>query len=175
MRALADATRIRDFMRALGRAASAPGQVFLTGGASAVLLGWRNTTVDIDIKVVPEQDRVFRVIPELKDSLQINVELASPDDFIPVPAAWESRSLFITQEGPLAFRHFDFVSQALAKIERGHTQDQLDVQEMLTRGLVKAGVLQDAFEEVVSQLYRYPAIDPPAFRRALEAALSGTR
>ena len=63
MRALADAARIRTFMRELGRAASAPGQVYLTGGATAVLIGWRDTTVDVDLKMVPEQDRVFRAIP----------------------------------------------------------------------------------------------------------------
>ena len=172
MRALADAARIRTFMRELGRAASTPGQVYLTGGATAVLIGWRDTTVDVDLKMVPEQDRVFRAIPGLKESLQLNVELASPDDFIPVPDGWQDRSAFIAQEGLLSFRHFDFVAQALAKIERGHAQDLLDVREMLTRGMVSVAGLRDSYEEIDAQLYRYPAIDPPAFRRSLEDALA---
>jgi len=100
MRQLADASRIRQFMRALGRAAHAPGQVFLTGGATAVLLGWRDSTIDVDIKIVPDQDRVFRAIAELKESLRLNVELAAADDFIPVLDGWESRSPFVAQEGP---------------------------------------------------------------------------
>ena len=39
-------------------------------------------------------------------------------------------SPFIVKEGPLAFRHFDLYAQALAKIERGHAQDLVDVREM---------------------------------------------
>jgi hypothetical protein len=172
MRQLADASRIRQFMRALGREAQAPGRVFLTGGATAVLLGWRDSTIDVDIKIVPDQDRVFRAIAALKESLQLNVELAAPDDFIPVPDGWESRSPFVTQEGRLAFHHFDLVAQALAKIERGHAQDLLDVREMLARGLVETSGLRRAFSEIEPRLYRYPAIDPGAFRRALEVALA---
>lgn len=41
MRELADADRIRAFMRALGEEASEPVRVYFTGGAAAVLLGWR--------------------------------------------------------------------------------------------------------------------------------------
>ena len=155
-------------MRELGAAAVAPGQVFLTGGASAVILGWRATTVDVDLKLVPDQDAVLRAIPRLKEALELNVELASPDHFIPVPLAWMERSPFISQEGPLTFRHFDFASQALAKIERGHTQDLADVAEMLSQGLVTRDRLLEDFAGIEPQLYRYPAIDPPSFRRAVE-------
>ena len=54
MRELADEERIRRFMRALGDAASREGECFLTGGATAVLLGWRATTLDVDIRLEPE-------------------------------------------------------------------------------------------------------------------------
>lgn len=172
MRRLADATRIRALMRALGRAASSPGQVFLAGGATAVLLGWRDTTVDVDLKLVPDQDAVLRAIPALKESLALNVELATPDDFIPVPPGWQERGLFIAHEGQLTFRHFDLASQALAKIERGHAQDMKDVAEMLSRGLVDREGLRSDFEAIWPFFYRYPALDPSAFRRALDAALA---
>jgi len=84
-------------MKALGREADRPAQVYLTGGATAVLYGWRESTIDVDMKMVPDLDRVFRAIPEIKERLQINIELASPDDFIPVREGWEDRSPFITQ------------------------------------------------------------------------------
>jgi hypothetical protein len=175
MRRLADAGRIRELMRALGREAQQPGQVFLAGGATAVLLGWRDTTLDVDLKLVPDQDRVLRAIPALKESLALNVELASPDDFIPVPAGWEERSPFIAQEGRLTFRHFDLSSQALAKIERGHAQDVSDVAEMLARGLVSREQLRRDFAAIEPVLYRYPALDAASFRRAVEAALAEDR
>jgi hypothetical protein len=169
--ALANEARIRQFMRELGRAARTPARVYLSGGATAVLSRWRESTIDVDIKVVPEDDALFRAIPELKERLQINVELASPDDFIPVPAGWEDRSRFIGQEGLLTFLDFDLVAQALSKIERGHVQDLEDVRQMIARDLVAPAALRHAFAAIEPQLYRYPAIDPPSFRRALEAAL----
>ena len=65
-------------MRALGRAAREPARVYLTGGATAVLHGWRVTTVDMDMKVIPDRDDVLRMIPRIKEELSINVELAAP-------------------------------------------------------------------------------------------------
>jgi hypothetical protein len=160
-------------MKALGESATSSGQAFLTGGATAVLLGWRPTTVDVDLKLVPDQDAVLRAIPRLKESLELNVELAAPDDFIPVPPPWMERSPFIAQEGRLTFRHFDLSSQALSKIERGHAQDLADVREMLARDLItRAGLLED-FATIEPRLYRYPAIDPPSFRRAVEEVVRG--
>lgn len=157
-------------MDALGRAASAEGRVYLTGGATAVLSGWRPTTVDVDLALVPEQDAVLRAIPALKESLRLNVELASPADFIPVPPGWEERSPFIVQAGRLAFHHFDLYAQALAKVERGHAQDVADVRELLRRGLVEPEGAWRYFERIAPELYRYPALDPAAFRRAMAAA-----
>jgi hypothetical protein len=168
MRALADAERIRRFMDALGRAAREDGRVYFTGGATAVLSGWRDSTIDVDLKLVPEQDDLLRAIPALKESLQLNVELASPADFIPVPSGWETRSPFIAQAGRLAFHHFDLYGQALAKVERHHTQDVADVREMLRRGLIDAARAREYFRRIEPELYRYPAIDPPAFQRSVE-------
>jgi hypothetical protein len=175
MRRLADADRIRRFMRALGREAAAPGRAFFTGGATAVLLGWRETTIDVDVKFVPDQDTILRAIPQLKESLEMNVELASPDDFIPVRDHWPDRSRFIAQEGSLAFHHFEFVAQALAKIERGHVQDLEDVRAMIDRGLLTARQIQDEFATIQDRLYRYPAIDPAAFARGVAAMTSDGR
>ncbi len=172
MRALADAARVRAFMRALGREADAGGRVYFTGGASAVLTGWRDSTIDVDLKLVPESDRLFRAIPALKESLQLNVELVSPADFIPELAGWEERSPFIEKEGRLSFHHYDFHAQALAKLERGHAQDVADVREMIGRGLVTPERLRAYFEEIAGRLDRYPAVDPPSFRRALEELLA---
>jgi hypothetical protein len=168
MREIVDAGRVWTFMRALGGEARDTGAVYLTGGATAVLFGWRATTIDIDIKIVPDNDAVLRALPELKERLGINVELASPAEFIPELPGWEDRSPYVANAGPLTFRHYDLVSQALAKIERGHTQDRRDVAEMLDRGLVTRLALRERFERIAPLLYRFPAIDPPSFERSLE-------
>jgi uncharacterized nucleotidyltransferase DUF6036 len=167
----ADAERIRRFLHALGQAAEREGLCYLTGGATAVLLGWRPATLDVDITLDPDQDEVLRVVPRLKDELQINVELASPGDFIPLPAGWAERSMEAGHEGCLTFRHFDLYSQALAKLERGHALDREDVATMLSQGLVEPARLRACFDEIEPQLYRFPAIDPADFRRALEESV----
>ena len=172
MRELADASRIGRFMHALGAEAAEEGAVYLTGGATAVLLGWRASTLDVDILPVPEQESVLRALPRLKDELRVNVELASPRDFIPVPAGWEDRSIFAAREGRLTFYHFDPYSQALAKLERRHTQDLEDVRELVDRGLVDPARALEYLAEIEQDLFRYPAIDPSAFRRQAEEVLS---
>ena len=167
MRRLADAERVGRFMRAVGGEAPTSTRVYFTGGASAVLLGWRATTIDVDIKIVPERDEILRAIPRLKESLEINVELACPGDFLPELPGWESRSPFIATEAQVSFYHYDFYAQSLAKIERSHTRDVEDVREMIARGLIEPNGVLRFFDEIEPALYRYPAIDPRSFRRAV--------
>jgi hypothetical protein len=170
MRDLADAERIRRFMRALAGAARTDARVYLAGGATAVLLGWRLTTIDVDVTFVPDDDPLLRAIPAIKEALRLNVELASPANFLPVPDGWEERGRFIEQIGKLTFFHFDLQAQALAKIERGHTQDLADVEQMRHRGLIDPAAVREYFARMEPNLYRFPAIDPPTLRRAVEEA-----
>lgn len=172
MRELATGTRIRDFMRHLGAAPRIDTRIYLTGGATAVLFGWRETTIDVDLKILPDSDDIFRALPALKESLRLNVELASPDLFIPALPGWESRSLFIGREGRVDWYHYDPYSQALAKIERGHQRDRADVQALLRQGLVQPDRLRALFGEITPALIRYPSIDPKAFARKVDEALS---
>lgn len=168
MREIADRERIEAFMAALARETREDVRVFLVGGTSAVLLGWRPTTMDIDLVMRPDNDAVLRAIPALKERLHLNVELASPDQFIPVPDGWAERSRFITTIGRMTFLHYDLYAQALAKIERGHSRDQADVVAMLDRGLIESAKARDYFQQIEPALYRFPAIDPPTFRRAVD-------
>ncbi|MGH9748794.1 MAG: DUF6036 family nucleotidyltransferase [Candidatus Polarisedimenticolia bacterium] len=170
LRTLSDAARIHAFMEAVGQAARKELRLYFTEGATAVLNGWRATTIDVDILMMPEDDRVFREIPKLKERLEINVELASPANFIPEIPGWQERSAFIERRGKVSVHHHDLYAQALAKIERGHAQDGTDVEEMIRRGLVDRGRLLNYFELIEPRLYRYPAIDPATFRRAVERA-----
>lgn len=170
MRQLADGERIGRFMAALGAEADSDGACYLTGGATAVLMGWRRSTIDVDIKLSPESDRLLRAIQRLKEELEINVELASPADFLPIPQGWEDRSTFVSRQGRLSFYHFDLLAQALAKLERGHSQDLADVQAMVERGLVDPARALAYLEQIEPQLYRFPAVDPRAFRQRVENA-----
>ena len=172
MRRLADPDRIHELMRRLGQQPGQGGRVYLTGGASALLVGWRQSTIDVDLMFDADAEPLLRAIVGLKETLEINVELASPADFIPELPRWQDRSQFIAREGRIDFFHYDFYAQALAKVERGHSTDLADVSEMLTRQLVQPTKAVQLFDEIEPQLYRYPAIDAGSFRRKVEEAFS---
>ena len=168
MREKVSAGAIERFMKALGRTGRTNARIYFVGGVSAVLLGWRESTIDIDLKLVPEANEILKALPDLKERLQINVELASPDNFIPPLPGWEERSGFIAREGGIDFFHYDFYAQALAKIERGHSTDLFDVQQMIDRGLIEPSRMLEYFSSIEDQLYKYPAIDAKSFRHAVE-------
>lgn len=170
MRPRADAERIRAFARELGRILQDPARMYLTGGATAVLEGWRATTVDIDVRFEGDPDEALRHVPALKERLHVNVELASPPDFIPELPEWRERSPFVFREGKLDVHHFDPYSQALSKLERAFDQDLADVDELIAHGLVDRARLLMLFHAIEPDLYRYPAIDPASFRARVEAA-----
>jgi hypothetical protein len=166
-----DRARLEELGRRLGALATVRTTVYLTGGASAVLEGWRTSTLDVDLRFEPDTDALLRSLPALKETIGINIELASPPDFIPELPGWRERSPLVFEHGNIQIRHFDFYSQALSKIERGFRQDLQDVSSMIANGLVTQPRLHELYEAIEPALYRYPAIDPDAFRRKLNAAL----
>ncbi len=86
---IADRARIEAFLHAFAREATTDTHVYLVGGTSAVLIGWCESTVDVDLAMRPESDAMLRAIAHLKERLRLNVEAASPDQFIPVPPGRE--------------------------------------------------------------------------------------
>lgn len=44
---------------------------------------------------------------------------------------------------------------------------------MIAGGLVEKAKLLELFDAIEPALYRFPAIDPPSFRRAVEAVVRG--
>ena len=165
--------KIERLMVALGQSVSGPGAIFFTGGVTALLHGWRETTIDIDLKALPEPAGLYEALADLKEKENVNIELASPDDFIPEIPGWRERSLFIARHGGIDFYHYDPYAQALAKIERGHERDQEDVACMLAAGLVEKDKLRELFSRIEPGLIRYPAVDAQAFRRAVNEIFAG--
>jgi hypothetical protein len=168
MRGAVDKDKLAVFMSRLGRAATSPGRVYLAGGSTALLLDIRMQTIDIDIKLDPEPLGVFEAIAKLKEELAINVELASPDDFLPAVPGWQERSEFITRSGPVEFFHYDFYGQALSKILRGHTTDLADAKALVDLGKVEISLLQSYLAEIKPLLIRYPSINIEAYEQRLK-------
>lgn len=168
MRSEADRSKIEKFMAALGSRVGGEGSIYLAGGATAVLHGWRPMTIDVDLKPDPEPEGLFEALALLKNELDINVELACPDQFIPAIPGWRERSLFIGQFGAIKFYHYDPYGQALSKLQRGHERDLQDARSMLRAGMIHTERLLDFFGRIELQLIRYPAIDPASFHAAVQ-------
>jgi hypothetical protein len=172
MRSNVDPQKIKQLMQALGREANGSGCIYFTGGASALLVGWRSSTVDIDIRLDPEPPGIFQAIAKLKQELNINIELASPQDFLPPLPGWRDRSTYIGTQGQISFYHYDFTAQALSKLSRGYDRDINDVRAMYEQKLFSLKDLRNCFEAIEPELIRFPSLDPDALREKIEAFIA---
>lgn len=171
MRPKVNRARLEQFLSELGRRVRTPTRLYLVGGASAVVEGWRTSTADIGFVAEPESRELLESLPVLEQRLDVSVEFASPAHFVPELPGWRDRSQWIEQHGAVQVYHYDFASQVVSKVERGHTQDLDDARRMLW---LKVDVtrLRELLEETDGELVRYPAIDPATFREKLAAFLS---
>ncbi len=131
MRGYVDAGTVEGLMQASGRRVRGPGRVYLTEDATALLEGWRVSTLDTDLELDPEPLGIFEAIARVKEELEASVELASPDPFLlPLPG-WRERSEFIVRHGLVdsLFFHDDFRAQARAKLARAHDRDRSDARD----------------------------------------------
>jgi hypothetical protein len=88
---------IEHFLTEVGRTRQA-GRLYLTGGAALVHRGIRlGQTLDIDIQVTIDPGNLTAQIAQLKQKMNINIEFASPGDFLPLPTQWEVRSEFMNR------------------------------------------------------------------------------
>jgi hypothetical protein len=169
MRSNVDPQKINQLMQALGREAQGTGCIYFTGGASALLVGWRSSTVDVDIRLDPEPSGIFQAIANIKQGLNINIELASPQDFLPALPGWRDRSIFIGKQGSISFYHYDFTSQALSKLSRGFDRDIKDVEAMYAQKLFSLVDLQAGLAAIEPELIRFPALNPDLLRSRVES------
>jgi hypothetical protein len=97
----------------------------------------------------------------------------SPDHYIPLPAGYADRHVYIGTYGQVDAFHFDLYSTALSKIERGRVQDLRDVVLLLQDRRIKWQDLERYFHEILPKMgLKSLRQDPAEFEknfRALEA------
>jgi hypothetical protein len=167
MRSSVDKTAIESFLRELGRTFHKPGRLYLVGGAALVHAGVRpGFTVDIDVQVGgTNEGELIVAIQRLIQQMQINIEFASPADFMPLPSDWEMHAQYVGRYGEIDVFYFDFYSIALSKIERGNSRDIADVRLLVQQKIIILDELDVAYQEVLAQLGqgRYPKVTPQRF------------
>jgi len=74
------------------------------------------------------------LLDALKNELDINVEPASPADFIPVPDSALSQSRYVGQFGRVSVYYYHLPSLVIAKVARGLEQDFDDAERFVRSG-----------------------------------------
>jgi hypothetical protein len=160
--------RLDLLMKELAQSAPRRGsyRVYLVGGGTAVYLGWRRSSIDVDL--FSDQESVFRDIQEIKERLNINIELARPEDFVPPLKGTADRHVFIAKVGSITFYHYDPYAQLLSKVVRGFQRDVDDAREFVRSGMVDPGKFKSLVAAIPDSAYaRYPNLS----RRAVDQAV----
>lgn len=156
------------FMKSIGKVLKKRATFYLTGGSTAILYGFREGTIDIDI--AGDMDELFSHIPKIKECLQINIEIAKPTDFIPSLPDEKDRHIPIGTFGKVTFMHFDPYSQAFSKIVRGHETDIADVKALMAAGLVDIKKLCEMVKKLPNHNFtKYPRLNRSAIESAIES------
>lgn len=146
-------------------------RVYLVGGGTAVYAGWRPASIDADL--FSDQEEVFREIQRIKERLQVNVEFARPEHFVPGLPGSADRHVLLETIGPVSFYHYDPYTQVLAKVVRGFGRDVEDAGHFLRSGMVEPGRLRTLVAQIPESSYaRYPSLSRAAVASAVESFLS---
>jgi hypothetical protein len=147
-------------------------RVYLVGGSTAVLLGWRASSLDVDL--YSDTEDVFRDIQGIKERLRVNVEFARPEDFVPALPGSADRHVPIEKVGSISVYHYDPYAQLLSKIVRGFDHDLRDARAFIESGLVEPGRFRELVRRIPDSAYaRYPRLSRAAIERSVEEFLTG--
>lgn len=147
---------IEQFLVQIGRTRRA-GRLYLVGGAALVHRGIRpGRTLDIDIQITVDPANLADQIAQLKQRLNMNIEFASPGDFMPLPTQWEARSQFIKRYGQVDVFYFDWYSLALSKTQRASQQDIIDAQLLARQGFIDVAELDRLYQDVLNKIGQPP-------------------
>lgn len=159
-------------MKELARTAPRRGscRVYLVGGGTAVYLGWRPSSIDADL--FSDRDDVFRDIQGIKERLNVNVEFARPEDFVPPLEGSAGRHVFIAKIGSIDFYHYDPYAQLLSKVIRGFERDLADAREYLRSEMVDPQKFQALVAGIPDSAYaKYPTLSRATVGKAVDAFL----
>ena len=164
--------RLIQLMKELARTAPPRGaySVYLLGGGTAVYLRWRRSSIDVDI--FSDQQEVFRDIQGIKERLNINIEFARPEDFVPPLQGTPDRHVFIDTIGSVSFYHYDPCAQLLSKVIRGFQRDLDDARQFVRSGMVDSKKLRATVATIPDSAYaRYPNLSKSGVEKAVETFL----
>ena len=146
-------------------------RIYLVGGGTAVLEGWRESSIDADLYA--KQDDIFRDVQSIKERLNLNIEFVRPEDFVPPLEGSDTRHVFIETVGRVSFYHYDPYAQLLSKVVRGFARDVTDAKAFVTSGMVDPDRFRNLVQSIPESVYsKYPRLSSAAVRAAVDDFLS---
>ena len=161
------ATEIRQFLERLSEEYTKPVKVYLLGGSALCFLGSPRRTVDIDCTADVTTEEFELTVEAVAQELKLEIEIIPIEEFIPLPAAAQSRHKSVGQFGNLQVYVFDPYSIALSKLARGFDADIQDVLFLLQSEIINLGDLSRVVEEALPRAWDYD-IDPKEMSNYLE-------
>lgn len=171
MRQRTDRALLHRFLTALGRRLRRPVRFYLVGGSVLIDLGLRPATFDIDYVADADDpaamDDLEAAIRALKNELSVNVEPASPADFLPVPRSALARSRFVGQWGVVSVYYYHLPSLVIAKAARGLEQDLTDVERLIRAGELEWAEVEETWAEIRSRSTGWLRYEPDDIEQRL--------
>jgi hypothetical protein len=162
--------RLDALMRELARTAPRRGtqRVHFVGGATAVLFGWRDSSLYAELHA--DDEFVFHDVQGVKQRLDVNIEFARPEQFVPPLPGTSERHVLVETHGSVSFFHYDPYAQVFSKLVRGLDRDLADARSFVRSGMVEPRRLLALVRAVPSSAYaRYPRLAPGPVLAAVEA------
>ena len=136
-----------------------------------VRLGLRGSTLDIDYVAASDDPTALvdleQAIRRLKDELDVNVEPASPADFLPIPSSVLDRSRFVERHGKVDVYYYHLPSLVIAKAARGLELDLADAETLIRAGEVDWGDVEATWREIRSSPTGWLRYEPDEIEQRL--------
>ena len=134
-------------------------------------LGFRSATLDIDYNADADDpvalEELERAIRALKIELDVNVEPASPGDFLPVSPSVHARSRYVGRFGPVRVYYYHLPSLVIAKAARAYEQDLDDAEQLVRSGEVTWAEVEEAWIEMRTRPTGWLRYEPEDVERRL--------
>jgi hypothetical protein len=104
----------------------------------------------------------------LKEELDVNVEPASPADFLPIPPSVLDRSRFVERHGKVDVYYYHLPTLVIAKAARGLELDLADAEQLVRTGEVEWSDVDSTWREIRSSPIGWLRHEPDEVERRLQ-------
>ncbi|HKG26080.1 MAG TPA: DUF6036 family nucleotidyltransferase [Thermomicrobiales bacterium] len=147
-------------------------RLYLVGGSVLIDLGLRGTTLHFDYVADADDPAALtdleQSIRTLKNELDINVEQASPGDFLPIPRSVLDRSRYVGRHGKLDVYYYHLPSLVISKAARGLEQDLSDAERLIRAGEVEWADVETTWHEIRASPVGWLRHEPEEIERRLD-------